>query len=104
MSTVWPFDLHPSGRKERPLGRFTLKMQKIEENLQKLIFLSCRTHMYNQLITQSNSISKLSRDIRESSDFNKLKDFPIDRKFKIDNSTHAMCVCVKTFPIRYDYH
>jgi len=59
-------------------------MQKIEEIFAEINFpkVSYRTHMYNQLITQSNSISKLSRDTRESLDFNQQKDFPIDRKFK----------------------
>jgi hypothetical protein len=44
--------------------------------------VSFRTHMYNQLIRQSNSISKLRRDIKESSEFNQHKDFPVDGKFK----------------------
>jgi hypothetical protein len=38
--------------------------------------------MYNQLIRQSNSISKLRRDIKERSEFNQHKDFPVDKKFK----------------------
>jgi hypothetical protein len=59
-------------------------MQKNEEKFAEINFpkVSCRTHMYNQLIIQPNSISKLSRDIRESYDFNQHKDFPVDRKFK----------------------
>jgi hypothetical protein len=81
---VWPFDLQLSGRKERPSECSILKMQKTEEKCTEINFpkVSCKTHMYNQLITQSNSISKLSRDIRESSNFNQHKDFPVDRKFK----------------------
>jgi hypothetical protein len=59
-------------------------MQKTEEKFAEINFpkVSYITHMYNQLITQSNSVSKLSRDIRESSDFNQHKDFPVDRKLK----------------------
>jgi hypothetical protein len=38
--------------------------------------------MYNRLIKQSNNISKPSRDISESLEFNQHKDFPVDRKFK----------------------
>jgi hypothetical protein len=38
--------------------------------------------MYNQLIKQSNSIPKLCKDIKESSEFNQHKDFPVDKKFK----------------------
>jgi len=38
--------------------------------------------MYNQLIKQSNSISRLCRNIKESLEFNQHKDFPVDRKFK----------------------
>jgi hypothetical protein len=62
----------------------TENAEKAEEKLAEINFpkVSCRTHMYNQLITQSNSISKLSRDIRESTDFNHLKDFPVDKQFK----------------------
>jgi hypothetical protein len=42
---------------------------------------SFRTRMYNQLIKQSNSISKLCRDIKKSSEINQHKDFPVDKKF-----------------------
>jgi hypothetical protein len=38
--------------------------------------------MYNQLIKQSDSISKLCRDIIKSSEFNQHKEFPLDRKFQ----------------------
>jgi hypothetical protein len=83
-SIVQPSELPQFGRKERPSKRFTLKMQKTEEKFPEINFpkVSSITHMYNQLITQSNSFSKLSRDIREYSDFNQHKDFPVDRKFK----------------------
>jgi hypothetical protein len=46
---------------------FTLKILKLEENLQKNNFskVSFRICMYNLLIAQSESISKLSRYKRE---------------------------------------
>jgi hypothetical protein len=46
--------------------------EKTEENFTEIKFsqVSVRTCMYNQLITQSESISKLNRDIKESCDFN----------------------------------
>jgi hypothetical protein len=105
-SVVRSSERHPFGRRERPSGRFTLKKQKTEEKFAEINFpkVSCRTHMYNQLITQLNSISKLSRDISESSDFNQHKDFPADRKFNRQLNSCNVCVCVKIFPIRYDYH
>jgi hypothetical protein len=65
--TVWPTELPPFRRQERPSGRFTLKNKKLNKNLQKLIFLrSVSERMYNPLITQSRSISKLGKDIKES--------------------------------------
>jgi hypothetical protein len=55
-----------------PSTHNTLKILKLEENLQTNNFSkgSFRTRMYNQQITQSESISKLSRDKKESWDFN----------------------------------
>jgi hypothetical protein len=38
--------------------------------------------MHNQLLKQSDSISKLCRDIKVSLEFNQHKDFPVDRKFR----------------------
>jgi len=38
--------------------------------------------MYNQLIKQSERISKLCRVIKESLEFNQHKDFLVDRKFR----------------------
>jgi hypothetical protein len=54
-----------------------------EEKFAEIIFpkVSFRTCMYNQLIKQSNSISKLCKDIKESSEFIQHKDFPVDIKF-----------------------
>jgi hypothetical protein len=95
--TVRTTELHPSGRQEGPFGRSTLKHQKkIEENFTEIKFsqVSVRTCMYNQLITQSESISKLNRDIKEGCDF------PSHRKISNRqlNSLNAR-VCVKTlFP------
>jgi hypothetical protein len=63
---VWMTKLHPRpDTKERLSGHSTLKHQKTEENLQKSNFsqVSFRTRMYNPLITQSENISKLNRDI-----------------------------------------
>jgi hypothetical protein len=55
-----------------------------EAKFAKIIFpkVSFKTRMNNQLIKQSNSISKLCKDIKESSMFNQHKDFPVDRKFQ----------------------
>jgi hypothetical protein len=46
--------------------------RKTEENFTEIKFsqVSVRTRMYNQLITQSENISKRNRDIKESWDFN----------------------------------
>jgi hypothetical protein len=46
--------------------------QKTEEEFAEFNFsqVSFRTRIYNPLITQSESISKLSRDIKKSLDFN----------------------------------
>jgi hypothetical protein len=67
--------------------------------------VSLRPCMYNQLIKQSDSISKLCRDIKESLEFNQYKDFPVDRKFNWKTQLmQCVCVCVKTFPTRYDFH
>jgi len=96
----------PDAKRGRPNASHW-KMQKTEEKFAKINFpkVSCRIHMYNQLITQSNSFSKLSRDTREGSNFNQHKDFPVDRKFKWTTQLmQCVCVCVKTFPIRYDFH
>jgi hypothetical protein len=51
---------------------YTKNTRKTEENFTEIKFFqdSVRTCMYNQLITQSDSISKLNRDIKESFDFN----------------------------------
>jgi hypothetical protein len=55
-----------AGRQYRPSRRSTLKHRKTEENFIEINILSLRTRMYNQLITKSESISKLNRDIKES--------------------------------------
>jgi hypothetical protein len=51
-----------------PSGCFTLKNRRLKKNLQNFNFsqVSFRTRMYNPPITQSGSVSKLSRDIKES--------------------------------------
>jgi hypothetical protein len=61
-----------------------MKRQKLREKLAENIFpnISFKTCMYNQMIKQSDSISKLCRDIKESLEFNQHKDFPVDRKFR----------------------
>jgi len=51
--------------------------------------------MYNQLIKQSDSISKLHRDINKSLEFNPHKYFPVDRQFKwLTQLMQCVCVCV----------
>jgi hypothetical protein len=56
--------------------------------------------MYNQLIKQSDSISKICRDIKESFSTN----ISCRQKYQIDYSTHAMHMCMKAFSIRYEVH
>jgi hypothetical protein len=56
------------GCKNKSVQTLHTENLKLEENLQKNNFskVSFRTRMYNPLIAQSESISKLSRDIKES--------------------------------------
>jgi hypothetical protein len=88
-------ELHPSGRQEIPSGRFTLKNRKLRKNLQKSNFsqVSFRTCMYNPLITQSECISKLNRDINESWDFNRHKYFSWSQKIS-NRQLYSCNVCV----------
>jgi hypothetical protein len=60
--------LRLSGRKNRSVWTLHTEKQKTEEKFTEFNFsqVNFRTHMYNPLITQSESISKLSRDIKES--------------------------------------
>jgi hypothetical protein len=60
--------LRSSGRKNRSVQMLHTENLKLEENLLKNIFpkVSFKTHIYNQLIRQSNSIAKICKDINES--------------------------------------
>jgi len=67
-NTVRTTMLHPSGLQGIPSGLSTLKHHK---NLEKFIEIkfsqvSVRIHIHNQLITQSERISKINRDIKGS--------------------------------------
>jgi len=57
-----------SGRKNKSVQTLHTENLKLEKNLQKHNFskVSFKTRIYNPLIAQSDSISKLSRDIKES--------------------------------------
>jgi hypothetical protein len=65
---TWPSEPHLSRSKRRMSGRFTLKNRNWRKICRKIIFpkVSFKTRMYNQLIKQLNSISKICKDIIES--------------------------------------
>jgi hypothetical protein len=60
--------MRSSGHKNRFVPMLHTEKQKTEEKIAEFNFfqVSFRTRMYNPLITQSESISKLRRDIKES--------------------------------------
>jgi len=69
---------------EEAVRKLHTEKTEIKEKFAEIISLkvSFRTRMYNQLMKRSNSISKPSRGIRESSEFDQHKDFLVDIKFK----------------------
>jgi hypothetical protein len=67
--TIWMTEPYASRPKRRTVQTLHTENLKLEENMQKNIFFpknSFRTRMYNQLIKQSTSISKIRKDIIES--------------------------------------
>jgi hypothetical protein len=93
----------PSGRQCRPSGRSTLKHQKSWGKFTEIKFpqVSVRTRMYNQLITQSESISKTKQRYKWELRFHlaQIVFLKIENSNRQLNSCNA-CVCVKTEPTR----
>jgi hypothetical protein len=109
----YPFGLQESAvqttnsseRQWRPSGRSTLKHQKNWEKFTEIKFpqVSVRTRMYNQLITQSKSISKTKQRYKWELRFQlaQIIFLIIENSNRKLNSCNA-CVCVKIEPTRFE--
>jgi hypothetical protein len=97
--------INPSRHQWRPSWRSTLKHQKNWEKITEIKFpqVSVRTRMYNQLITQSESISKTKQRYKWELIFQlaQIIFLIIENSNRQLNSCNA-CVCVKTETTRFE--